>query len=190
MEELQIRTTNVFFNSALGDLKGDQIINSSRKIKDLEGVFLDEELLKRIDPEKLVYEVQAYFPVDEGTEGGLFFGNTSIHPGKVGNEYFMTKGHFHEQRDRAEFYWCITGEGMMIFMDENRNTWAEKMTPGSLHYIPGKVAHRVANTGDSILRFGACWPSDAGHDYETIADTGFGARLLEVEGKARLVFER
>ena len=35
---------------------------------------------------------------------------------------------------------------MLILMDRERNTWAERMMPGSLHYIPGGVAHRVANT--------------------------------------------
>ena len=34
----------------------------------------------------------------------------------------------------------------------------------------GGVAHRVANTGNSVLSFAACWPSDAGHNYEEIAN--------------------
>ena len=78
------------------------------------------------------------------------------------------------------------GEGMLILMDRERNTWAERMMPGSLHYIPGGVAHRVANTGNSVLSFAACWPSDAGHNYEEIANKGFSARLVEVDGTPKL----
>ena len=76
--------------------------------------------------------------------------------------------------------------GMLILMDRERNTWAERMMPGSLHYIPGGVAHRVANTGNSVLSFAACWPSDAGHNYEEIANKGFSARLVEVDGTPKL----
>lgn len=61
------------------------------------------------------------------------------------------------------------------------------MRPGSVHYIPGRTAHRVANVGDTVLSFLACWPADAGHDYETIAAHGFGARLRAVNGRPELV---
>jgi len=108
-------------------------------------------------------------------------------PGKVGSEYFMTKGHFHEKSDRAEFYWGVKGFGMLVLMDRERNTWAEEVHSGSLHYIGGEIAHRLVNTGDENLVVGACWPSDAGHDYAEIAMNGFSARLLEVEGEPRLV---
>ena len=50
---------------------------------------------------------------------------------------------------------------------------------GSVHYIPGNVAHRLANTGTEVLRVGACWPSDAAHDYATIAASGFMKRLFK-----------
>jgi glucose-6-phosphate isomerase len=57
------------------------------------------------------------------------------------------------------------------------------MFPGSLHYVPGKVAHRTINTGKQVLSFGACWPSDAGHDYNTIMEKGFNARVKSIAGK-------
>lgn len=187
MKHSEIINPMVTFLSATGDLKGKNVKESSRRMKDLKGVFMDEAVRKQLDQDELVYEVQAYLPVGEGKEGGLFFGNSTIYSGKVGSEYFMTKGHFHAIMDRAEYYWCIQGEGMLILMDENRKTWGEKMTPGSLHYIPGRIAHRVANTGNQPLRFGACWPSDAGHDYDTIATNGFGARLMEKNGLPQLI---
>ncbi len=170
-------------------LKGSSIVTKHRRITDMEGVFQDQKTYEKMDPEQIVYTVQAWLPVPEGTPGGLFFGTTKLMPGKVGNEYFMTKGHFHTLSDRAEFYWGVQGKGMLILMDGERNTWAEEMCPGSLHYIPAHVAHRVANVGDSTLIFGACWPSDAGHDYTKIADYGFSARILEIDGKSVLIEE-
>ncbi|KAA6312202.1 Glucose-6-phosphate isomerase [termite gut metagenome] len=91
------------------------------------------------------------------------------------------------ERDTAEFYWRMLGEGVIVCMDENGNSWAETMTPNSLHYIAGCVAHRVANTGSEPLVFGACWHSGAGHDYETINKKGFSARLVEKDGKPVLI---
>jgi glucose-6-phosphate isomerase len=61
------------------------------------------------------------------------------------------------------------------------------MAAGSVHYIPGKVAHRVANTGDIPLAFLACWPSDAGHDYAQIRATGFSKRMLLRNGEPCLL---
>lgn len=54
----------------------------------------------------------------------------------VGNEYFMTKGHFHEQRHRGEYYLTVIGCGALILMDESRRTTFEPMRPSSLHSIP------------------------------------------------------
>ncbi len=160
-----------------------------RTIGDMKGYYRDERARQNLDPERVVYRVQAFLPAQEGEKGGLFFGNTFVEPGMVGDEYFMTKGHFHRNRNRSEYYITIAGSGALILMDENRRTVFEPMRPGSVHYIPFNTAHRVANTGDSVLSFLACWPSDAGHDYGTIASKGFGARLRKIKGVATLVEE-
>ncbi len=183
MNHLSINYPTVSVEPESWFLEGKNITKSEKRIKDLGNVFANEAARQLINPDLLVYNVQAHLPVKEGTPGGLYFGTTIIQPGKVGNEYFMTRGHFHANADRAEYYWGVQGEGMLILMDEYRTTWAEKMFPGSLHYIGAKIAHRVANTGETPLIFGACWPSDAGHNYEEIELQGFSARLLEIEGK-------
>ena len=170
-----------------GNIRGKSVINPIKKIKDLQNIFEDRKAFLNTDKETVVYEVQAILPVEEGRVGGLFYGKTIIHPGTIGDEYYMTKGHFHQKEDRGEFYWGIEGEGMLLLMDKNRNTWAEKMYPGSLHYINGHIAHRTVNTGETILSFGACWPSDAGHNYQDIMDNGFSARVKEIDGKPQLI---
>lgn len=187
MKHLQIFKSPVELGMSNYTMKGEPIINQLRLLKDIAGIFHDQEIWSEIYPESTAYSVQSWLPVAEGTPGGLFFGVSTIMPGKVGNEYFMTKGHFHAKSDRAEFYWGVQGNGMLILMDRDRKTWAEEVYPGSLHYIGSEIAHRLANTGDENLIVGACWPSDAGHDYEEIAVNGFSARLVEVDGKPALV---
>jgi glucose-6-phosphate isomerase, archaeal len=172
-----------------GELSGDQVQSTIRTVGDLKGIYRDERARQSLDPVTIVYRVQAFLPVREGEEGGLFWGTTFIQPGMVGDEYFMTKGHFHRDRKQSEYYVTVAGSGALILMDENRWTIFEPMHPGSVHYIPAHTAHRVANVGSTVLSFLACWPSEAGHDYETIAAQGFGARLREVNSVPTLVEE-
>ena len=171
-----------------GRLTGARELRESVKtLGQLENIFLNENARRVMDPNTVVYRVQAWCPVPEGTEGGQFWGTTVVEPGQVDSEYFMTHGHFHRKRDRTEFYGTVEGEGALILMNQDRETRIETMSPGSLHFIPPNTAHRVANTGNVPLRFVACWPSDAGHDYEVIRKNGFGARLLNLQQKPVLV---
>jgi glucose-6-phosphate isomerase, archaeal len=177
------------FDFSSGMLTGPVIGRTSKTLGEMTWAWRDRTALTALDPATIVYSVEYWKPVEEGRTGGLFMGTTAIEPGRVGSEYFMTQGHFHVLRDRPEFYLTVAGEGGLILMDEAGTRW-EQMTPGSLHYIPGGVAHRVANTGNARFVILACWPSDAGHDYDPIRQTGFGARLLDVNGKPALVPER
>lgn len=163
------------------------LIETVKKLGQLEKLFRNEEARRAMDQEGVVYRVQALCPVPDGTEGAQFWGTTVIEPGQVDDEYFMTHGHFHLKRNRTEYYSTIGGEGALILMDEARKTWMEPMSPGSVHFIPPSVAHRVVNTGRAPLHVVACWPSDAGHDYDAIRRFGFSARLLNVHGKPSLV---
>lgn len=183
-ESIKINPQIIFTN---GQLNGPDVIHKKKYLSQLNGLFEDAAAFKEMAGDQIAYEVDAWCPVTEGTEGGLFFGLTHLYPGTVGDEYFMTHGHFHEMENRAEYYWGIEGEGMLVLMDKEGNTRGETMFPGSLHYIPGFTAHRVANIGNGILRFGACWPSDAGHNYETINTEGFSKRVKKIDNKALLV---
>ncbi len=189
-KQMSINAPDLFFNNQTGELSGKKVGEKIARIGDLTNVFADEDARQNLDPELVAYHFQYFFPVPENTEGGLFFGNTTIYPGKVGQEYFMTKGHFHAKGDRGEYYWCIKGKGILIFMDRERKTWAEEMNPGTLHYMPANVAHRSVNVGNEPMTFGACWPSDAGYDYGTILESGFNSRLLEIDGKPQLVNDK
>lgn len=170
-----------------GEMQGEGIETSVKKIGDLAGLFLDRSAGSAMDPKTEVYRVRFWRPVPDGTTGGLFWGTTSLQPGLVGEEYFMTHGHFHTEPDRAEFYATIRGTGSLILMREDGDTVLQFMSPGSVHYIPGRIAHRVANTGTEPLVFVASWPSDAGHDYARVRSAGFSKRLMKRDGKPCLV---
>lgn len=176
-----------FVDWTTGALQAPDLHVYERRLADLKAIYRDQGAFRKLDPATVVYRVWSWQPVPEGTEGGLFWGVTEIQPGRVGDEYFMTRGHRHRIRNRAEFYGAIAGNGRLLLRHQERGIWAEEMTPGSLHYIGEDVAHRVVNTGDVPIRFIACWHSDAGHDYE-IAE-GFGACILHQNGQPRLVLD-
>lgn len=178
-------TMRVDYTSA--QITGRDLLERTTRIGDLQAVFADEEARLELPPETPVYRVQAHIPAGEAVAGALSFGNTVIEPGRVGDEYYMTRGHFHAKRDRGEYYLGVSGVGALILMDEGRRTCWERMEPGTVHYVPGHTAHRVANIGSEPVSFIAFWSSDAGHDYATIASQGFSARMREVEGEPTLV---
>ena len=186
-EHLELVGADLRVRARDGELAGRPVDESTRTLGQLQGLFADEQARAAMDQDTLVYRVLRHHPVAEGTAGGLFFGTSFVQPGRVGDEYFMTRGHFHSRIDAAEYYWCIAGEGVLVLMDEARRCWGERLEPGTVHYIPGRVAHRLANTGEQALCVGACWPADAGHDYASIAQRGFSARLRCVGGEPALV---
>ena len=153
----------------------------------MEGFFADAQAVSTADSDRIVYEVDRHQPAAEGTEGALYFGITHIHPGDIGGEFHMTKGHFHANGSRAEYYWGIHGRGVLLLMSRDGETRAEEVRPGSLHYIPGDLGHRLVNTGDTSLDVGACWPADAGYDYGSIAERGFGLRVMRGPDGPRLL---
>ena len=168
-------------------LVGEEVTHITRTLGDIRSIFEFGDQITSQQVNQIAYNVSSYLPEKEGTPGGLYFGITRLNAGLVGDEYFMTKGHFHANIDTAEFYWGIEGEGVLILMDEQGIVKGERMFPGSLHYISGRIAHRVANISDSVLSFGACWPSNAGHNYGSIEQNGFSARLKKINEKPQLV---
>jgi glucose-6-phosphate isomerase len=116
------------------------------------------------------------------------YGITLIHPGKVGDEYFMTKGHFHNVLETAEIYYCLKGEGMMV-METPEGEWSvEELHPGLVLYVPPRWAHRSVNTSqhDDLIMF-FVYPANAGHDYGTIEQQGFRKLVIESDGRPQVI---
>jgi len=160
---------------------------SVRHVSNMRGMFADEAATEAAiangDPK--VYEF--YEMGAPETPGDLAFGASITYPGKVGNEYFMTKGHFHTILETAETYYCIGGHGYML-MESPEGDWsAQELTPGMMVYVPPRYAHRSINIGDEPLVTIFCFRGDAGHDYGTIETKGYRKLLVEKDGKVEII---
>ncbi len=152
-----------------------------RRLSALRGQFLDQETYYKMltDGDRLIYEV--YEIKRPEVEGEILMGISIVHPGKVGNEFFMTKGHFHSILETAEVYYCLRGEGFMVMETPEGDTSVVALSPGKVLYVPPRWAHRSVCTSrqEDLVTFFA-YPGNAGHDYGTIERQGF--RKLVVEG--------
>jgi len=149
-----------------------------RRVSDLRGAYADADALERLvaEGDPLVYEVLQYDVPEE--VGQLICCTTVIHPGTVGDEFFMTKGHYHAERETGEVYLGLRGRGYLLLMAEEGDSTATPMEPGTVAYVPPCWAHRTVNTGDEPFVFFAVYPGQAGHDYGSIESTGFVQRVL------------
>lgn len=159
-----------------------------RKLSSMKNLFMDsqayEKMIKKEDV--LLYEV--YEKLVPEVQGELIQGLSVVHPGKVGNEYFMTKGHFHSILNTAELYYCLKGHGYMMMETQDGLWQAEELKPQIALYIPGSWAHRSINISDSqdlVTLF--CYPANAGHDYATIETKGFRKLIVEKDGKPEII---
>ncbi|MBK7218281.1 MAG: hypothetical protein IPH95_14815 [Candidatus Promineofilum sp.] len=119
--------------------------------------------------------------------GEVLHGISIVHPGQVGDEYFMTKGHFHTVLETAEVYHCLKGEGYMV-METPEGEWAvAELRPGVVLYVLPRWAHRSVNTGAGDLVTLFAYPGHAGHDYGTIEQKGFRKLVVERDGRAAVV---
>lgn len=115
---MDIQKSLTGYDLLTGAISGQNASHTKKKFSEVTNIFADREAAAKMDPNTIVYEVSTHAAVPEGTAGGLFFGTSCIHPGKVGDEYFMTKGHFHARRETAEYYWGISGHGVLLLMNE------------------------------------------------------------------------
>jgi glucose-6-phosphate isomerase len=159
-----------------------------RSLSDMRGMYADDEAAARIfaqEGDRLIYEV---YPVDlPEDEGHILHSTTIIYPGRVGDEYHMTKGHFHVKRDRAEIYLGLAGHGYLLLQTDAGEVSSVPMQPGTIAYVPPYWAHRTVNTGSEPFVFFAAWPGDSGHDYGTIEKIGFARIMVERNGQVALV---
>lgn len=153
-----------------------------RNLSALKGQFLDQKAYDKMlsENDQLIYEV--YEIKRPEIEGEILMGISIVHPGMVGKEYFMTKGHFHSVLETSEMYYCLKGEGYMVMENPEGETSVEPLAPGKVLYVPPRWAHRSVCTSrqEDLVTFFA-YPANAGHDYGTIEQTGF--RKLVVDGE-------
>ena len=158
-----------------------------RCLSQMKNMYLDQEavtaILEKDDP--VIYEFYE-LGCPERT-GDLLFGTTILYPGTVGEEYYMTKGHFHTILDSAEVYYTLNGEGIMILENPEGDTRECPLRKGEALYVPRRYAHRSVNTGDKPLVMYFTFQADAGHDYGTIETKGYRKIVLEKDGRPVII---
>jgi glucose-6-phosphate isomerase len=158
-----------------------------RKLSDMKGQFLNRNAVDLILSKEDIPLYEVYENQLPNKPGELQFGTSIVYPGKIGDEYFMTKGHFHSVLETAEVYYCLRGHGYMM-METPEGEWSvEELTPGVVLYVPPTWAHRSINVGNEKLITFFVYPGDAGHDYGTIEVKGFRKLLVEKDQKPTVI---
>jgi glucose-6-phosphate isomerase len=159
-----------------------------RQLSNMQGQYLDQEAYARMLAEEDALLYQVYELKRPELSGELLHGISIVHPGKVGDEYYMTKGHFHTVIDTAEVYYILSGEGYMV-METPEGDWSVvELRPGRVLYVLPRWAHRSVNTSQSedlVMFF--VYPGHAGHDYGTIETQGFRKLVVERDGQPAIV---
>lgn len=170
------------FDPATGAIPGSTILE--RHLSDLQGYFADEvaytAALRQGNP--LLYRVTTVEPARG--EGALNHCISLIMPGQIGQEYYMTKGHYHAWRPAAEYYIGLQGTGLVLLEDERTGqAWANPLMPNGVVYIPGYTAHRTVNTSAEPLLFLCVYAANAGHDYGAIQIRNFQQVVVAMNGE-------
>ena len=181
-----LKSLAIRFN--LEDGLSPDLESTKRMLSAMDGMYLNNNELKEMikDEDILVYEFyELGIPEDPGE---LAYGTTILYPGKVGDEYFMTKGHFHSKMNTAEIYYCLKGHGYLLMENPEGDVELREMTPGVSVYVPPRFAHRSINISEIepfIMFF--VFRADAGHDYKTIETKGFRKLIIEIDGKPKVI---
>ena len=174
------------YNPATGEIPGAPAVK--RHASDLRGCFADaaacEAAIAAGDP--LIYTVFSVAVADG--DGDLHYGLGLIMPGKIGGEYFLTKGHLHSWRPAAEIYFGLTGEGVMLLEDEaTGESRMVALRPNGAVYVPGHTAHRTINAGAAPLTYIGVYPAKAGHDYGALAKNNFRCVVAARNGRPAII---
>jgi glucose-6-phosphate isomerase len=149
----------------------------------MSGHYADEEALQRMVEEHgdpLHYEVFETPVPNE--DGHLMYCISKLQPGRVGDEFFMTKGHYHTKINTAETYLCLRGEGILLMKTSDGECRQETFKRGRMVYVPPYWGHRSINTGGEPLITFCVYPANAGHNYGDIETEGFPKRCVDRDG--------
>lgn len=166
----------------------EEVATGKRYLSQMKEMYQDQDAVEKLmeNGDPVVYEFHS-MPVPEHP-GDLAFGFSIVYPGKVGDEYYFTKGHFHTVLDTGEVYYCVSGHGYMLLENSEGDWRCMELKPGSLSYVPKGYAHRSICVGkDEPLKTFFVFRADAGHDYGTIEEKGYRKLLVERNGKPAIV---
>lgn len=144
-----------------------------KTFRDLEGLYEDEAAMAAVIAargDEVAYEVTDYKP--SANAGDMIIGVTRMEPGKVGREYFLTRGHIHARPNRPEMYYGESGLGVMLLESPDGQVRTVEIGPKTMCYVPPFWIHRSVNVGSEPLVMTFAYPADSGQDYDIIAKAG------------------
>ncbi|NJN97588.1 MAG: glucose-6-phosphate isomerase [Anaerolineales bacterium] len=160
-----------------------------RTLSAMKGQYLNQTAFEAMVAKEDILLYEVYEIKRPELCGELLQGLSIVHPGTVGDEYFMTKGHFHTVLETGEVYYCLQGEGVMV-METPEGDWSvEELRPGRVLYVPPRWAHRSVNTSaqhEDLVTF-FVYPGHAGHDYGTIESQGFRKLVIAEDGQPKII---
>lgn len=140
---------------------------------DLAGLYADAPAFDALLTERArdtAYEVTTYTP--PGGAGDVIMGITRMEPGRVGREFFLTRGHIHANGNRPEVYYGQKGHGLMVMESPEGEVRLCEVRPQGMLYVPPYWIHRSVNLGEGDLVMMFCYPADSGQDYGIIERSG------------------
>ena len=171
------------FDFERGFVAGKTVQHTQRYFVDIKDIFDEcDPTMEAKNP--LCYEVFEVMPKDGA--GDISYGSSILYPGRVKDQFLMTRGHIHVQKQCGEVYLCTAGEGYLLLQNADGQCEEHFMQPGVSIFSPGEWAHRTINTGDTPFVCFYSYSSKAGHDYEATKISGFGKKII-AEGDSVVV---
>lgn len=159
-----------------------------KTFNDLSGLYESESDFAALiakQGKEVAYEVTDFKPSNR--QNDMIVGVTRMEPGKVGGEFYMTRGHIHAQPNRPEMYYGEAGLGVMLLESPAGEIRTIEIGPRSMCYVPPYWIHRSINVGTEPLVMTFAYPADSGQDYDIIAKAGGMASRIVDNGKGSWV---
>lgn len=134
--------------------------SKSRELKDVVKGYSDKRAIEKElkkNKNKVIYETftDKYTPINLTL--------TIVHPGTIGKEYYMTKGHIHRKKV-PEFYILLEGKGKLLMQKQSKVKVID-LKKGEITLIPIGYAHRLINTGNKKLKVLTIYDQESKPDY-------------------------
>ncbi len=113
---------------------------------------------------------------------------TVLNPGKNGDEYNKTYGHFHKWQG-VETYTCLYGQGLLIMQRNDENGEAKEfkvvtLTKGKQVEVPAGFGHALVNISKEYLVALDNTPNNTAHNYDPVKlKRGFAYYIVEKKGE-------
>jgi len=133
--------------------------SKARRLKDVGRWYKDKDAVAEIlksEGNRVIYETftDKYHPINLTL--------TVVHPGVIGKEFHMTKGHVHRKLT-PEFYILLEGNGKLVLQKGGMRVI--ELKKGEIALIPKGFAHRLVNEGRKDLKVLTIYDQASRPDY-------------------------